>query len=521
MNKKLLILGGIIVIIVLGFVFFNGEKNGDGDDGSRLEVGSDSAFIDVESRNIPTPDIGIISETGTIYLYEINGAYINGAGVQLHYGANGGYPVINLALDLNSNGTFSEDEWKVKNVSAYVKDGTNNLYEIELPELGSVDTSTLNAQATFSKEKLDSSWLTDSETRNVTLTIEQEDLTEILGINEPGYVPGLYRGGALPNLIRVAHAQTDFTAPDLDIDLSYTIGDLPQGNMECGPTSITNNLRGLASANGVTNLPSAQTMIDQLKTDLKFGDEGKAGVLDKNYLAGKNAFMNRHNLPIVTTEITNPGYQDVVDALQSGAVIEMDLAFFQRGDGGGLTQVGSHLVPVTGISSNGGDFTLRGRDSATNVPGASASESWTFVPKGGNIRQSQLVYPKNAGGATIINKIYIQTWGTVDTAIAAGVLPAGAVGSTLPVEMLVIDGNYYPKDQFHIGNNPKDNCKVPHYHKNSEAVGLRDKINTNLAFKMDPDGDGCGFGEVSKIPVELVRINWEQQQSLAAGLVTP
>lgn len=481
------------------------------------------SFIDAEARNIPTPENTIISESGTLYAYAINGEFINGAGIVLDFSEDGGYPILNLAMDLNSDDIFSEDEWKLQNVSAYVKGDIASQYEIELPELADLDSPFVKTIATFSESDLEATWL-EGEVRNVTLNIEQEDLTEILGVNEPGYVPGLYRGfGTLKSLgASIAYAQGDFTAPDLDLDLDYNIGDLPQGNMECGPTSITNNLRGLAQANGrASDLPNAQTMIDQLKEDLKFGDEGKAGVLDKNYIAGKNAFMQRYNLPIVTTEITNPGYDDIREALENGSVIEMDLAFFQRGEGGGLEQVGSHLVPVTGVSSDGGDFTLRGRDSATNAPGAPSIESWTFVPKGGRVRQSQLVYPKNMGGATIINKIYVQTWVSVDDAISAGVLPAGSVGSTLPVEMLVIDGNYYPKDQFRVGNSPQDRCGAPHYHKDTEAVGLRDKTNTNLAFKEDPARDSCGFGKVSEVSVETVRINWAQQQSLAAGLTTP
>ena len=121
----------------------------------------------------------------------------------------------------------------------------------------------------------------------------------------------------------------------------------------------------------------------------------------------------------------------------------------------------------------------------------------------------------------MVSKIYIQRYVSIDEAVSAGVLPVGVAGSTFPVDVLVIDGNYYPKPQFAIGNNPQDKCKASHYHKATEAVGLQSKTGTTLAFKGDPATDGCGFGKVSDVPVETIRITWEQQQALAAGLSTP
>ena len=516
MNKQLGIVGGVIILIILFFILGGREH----EDHDHTEVLS---YLDNEAHSIETPRSDVIVETGLLYAYQINGDYIDGASVVLDFVSDGGYPVLNVAMDLNGDEMYSANEWKLQNVQAYVKESMASSYEIELAELTNLDSPFVNAIATFSSDAIDGDWLSSEEIphQHVRLDIAQEDLTTILGVNEPGYEPGLYRGfGNITFGPKVAHAQADITAPEFNIDLSYDIGDLPQGVMECGPTSVTNNLRGLAAANGRgDDLPDPQTMINQLKQDFSFGARGKQGVLDENYIAGKNAFMNRYNLPIVTTEITNPGYEDFKKALDDGAVIEMDLAGFQMVDGK-LTQVASHLVAVTGLSSDGeGGFRLRGRDSATNDPEKPAEENWNFIPKGGKIAQSQLVYPKNAGGATIVNKIYIQKWVTVDEAIAAGVLPAGAVGSTLPVVMLVIDGNYYPKDQFKQAG--PDRCKGNHFHKQTEAVGLKNKTDTDLAFKKDPATDGCGFGQVGKVKEETVNITWAQQQSLAAGLTTP
>jgi hypothetical protein len=130
-------------------------------------------------------------------------------------------------------------------------------------------------------------------------------------------------------------------------------------------------------------------------------------------------------------------------------------------------------------------------------------------------------YPLWKKGATAINKMYVQRYVTVDEAITAGVLPAGAVGSTYPVEMLVIGGSYYPKAQFAIGNNPQDVCGAPHYHKHTTAYGLRAKTGADIAQMNDPNPNSCGFGKVSDVPVETVPLSWEQQQALAGALTTP
>lgn len=520
MKKQHYILLLLAVIII--FIFVRGN---DGEAEPQSDVSDNATFIDLRSRDIPTPNADIILPEGTLYAYAIRGESTGAAGINLSFLEDGGYPVLNLAIDINGDGSIAsyetengtQDEWVLQNTPAYILGDLDTSYTVDFFDTDALGNESLNAFAIFSSDALEAGWHDDEGVRDITLSVTAYELNEILGLDVPGNGPDIYRGGASHGFYRIAHAQgNNSSIPDLDIDLDYNIGDLPQQSMECAPTSITNNMLGLAEANGRrSDLPSADTLVRQLKEDLKFGDEGRAGVLDKNYIAGKNAFMNRYNFPIITTEISNPSFEDIADALGDGAVIEMDLAFFERNAQGRFVHSASHVVTLTGISSDGGEFELRGRDSATPDGG----ESWRFFPKQEGRPQSQIAYPKNRTGATIINKIYVQRWVTVDEAISAGVLPAGAVGSTYPVEMLVIDGNYYPKQQFRVAG--PDRCKEDHYHKDTEAAGLRDKTSTNLAFKSDPARDGCGFGAVSKVPVETVRLTWEQQQALAGALTTP
>ena len=521
MNKKYLFLILIILFVAVLLLLSGGGSDTDIEEVTPPKV---ETFIDTTSKDIPTPDESILGNEGTLYVYTIDGEITGATSLRLSYGANGGYPTLNVALDSATEAAPSVGnfEWVVKNKPSYVIGSTLNNYSIEFDDVQKLERDSFTARVAFTDtDYINEGWFEDDNDvyKEVSIAVETFELSDILGLNVPGNGPGLYRGGASLGFFTVAHAQTNnLNIPDLDVDLDLDIPDLSQSSMECAPTSITNNMIGLSSAHGQRgDLPSAEAMIRQLKEDLKFGDEGRDGVLDKNFVAGKNAFMNRYNLPIVTTEITNPSFEDIADALSNGAVVEMDLAFFGRNASGAFEHVASHVTTVTGISSDGGEFELRGRDSSTPEGG----ESWQFFPKQDGQPQSQMAYPKWREGATIINKIYIQEWVTVDEAISAGVLPAGAVGSTLPVEMLVIDGNYYPKDQFSESNSPEDACGAPHYHKNTEAVGLKNKTDTDLAFKGDPAPRKCGFGKVSSVPVETVNITWQQQQNLAAGLSTP
>ena len=495
--RNILIAVVVIVLAIAAWFFFgnSGSENG--------------------TVTYTAPGVETIAENGTLFMYTVKGESNSGAALSLGFTKDAEYSLLNAAIDFNGDGAYSEDEWVVQNQVRFVENG-NDLSAVDLPD-GFSGNSELSSIAAFSSSDLSSEWLSSEEIEHahVVLTPTPYELNDILGLDVPGNGPGVYRGFADGFSAQAPIAYASSHLPIVNVDSSLNIGDLPQGNMECAPTSITNNLQALTTHQGNRDdLPDAQTMIDQLKTDLKFGDEGKAGVLDKNYIEGKNAFMRRYNLPIITTEISRPSVQQIADAISSGAVVEMDLAFIDASAGN--STFGSHVVTLTGISSDGSSATIRGRDSAT----PEGNESWSFFPRTEERPNTQLHYPMWRS-ATIVNKIYIQRYVSIDEAITAGVLPAGAVGSTFPVEMLVIDGNYYPKDQFSIGNSPEDACGAPHYHKQTTAFGLQTKTGTAIAQKGDPAPRKCGFGKVADVPVETVRITWDQQQALAAALINP
>ena len=496
--KNLVIAVAVIILALAAWLFLGGSES------SNYNV------------TYTAPSAEIISEKGTLFLYTVKGESNGGAALNLSFTKDAEYSLLNVAVDFDGDDAYSEDEWVVQNQVRLVEGGAGDLSPVDLPD-GFVVGGELSAIAVFSNNDLSNGWLSggDIERAQVMLAVSEYELNDILGLDVPGNGPGVYRGYADGFSANTPIAYASSHLPTVNVDSSLNIGDIRQGNMECAPTSITNNLQALTAQNGTRgDLPSAEQMIEQLKTDLKFGDEGKAGVLDKNYIEGKNAFMRRYNLPIITTEISNPSVEDIAEAIRSGAVVEMDLGFIDAANGN--STFGSHVVTLTGVSSDGSSATLRGRDSAT----PDGNESWQFFPSTDGQPTTQLHYPLWRS-ATVVSKIYIQRYVTIDEAVTAGVLPQGTVGSTYPVEMLVIDTNYYPKDQFVIGNNPKDACGAPHYHKHSTAFGLVTKVLPNIASKGDPAPNKCGFGKVSDVPVETVRLTWEQQQALAAALITP
>ncbi len=64
-------------------------------------------------------------------------------------------------------------------------------------------------------------------------------------------------------------------------------------------------------------------------------------------------------------------------------------------------------------------------------------------------------------------------------------------------ETLVLDSLYFPKSQFHISNNPQDNCGAAHYHADLATSVCGET-------KTDPAPESCGFGKVSEVPVKVL-----------------
>lgn len=383
MNKKIFLSLVLVIIIVIIYGLFSGK-------------------LSEEKLIYTAPGVDTIAKTGTLYVYTVAGEPNGGGTLNLSFTRNSDYSLLNVVLDLNNNGQYESDEWVVQNEIRLIASGAKDNSTITLPT-DFVLTGSITAQVVFLANEADENWWQTAESQEVSVDVSTFELNDILGLDVAGNGPGVYRGftDGFGGQIPIVYAGS---LPVVNVDSELAIGDIRQSNMECAPTSITNNVQALAEKNGRrSDLPNAETMIEQLKEDLKFGDEGIAGVLDKNYLAGKDAFMQRYNLPIVTTEISNPSIEDIAQAIEGGAVVEMDLAFIDAAAGN--NHVASHVVTLTGVSSDGNRATLRGRDSAT----PEGNESWQFFPKQAGQPTTQMHYPLWRS-ATVVNKIYIQTW---------------------------------------------------------------------------------------------------------------
>jgi len=468
----------------------------------------------------------VIGSAIEVSAYTVNGASNGGAAVSVPFLRDGGADRwVNVALDLNSDGEFAtyetaagtQEEWVVRNMPGRVKAELRNNFHFNLVDPALNFDSVKSVSIALSRGHLDE-WRGEDPRAGEYLSADAEiapyEVAGILGLNVPGAQIGLSRGAVSATLStltpRAVFAQGDEL---VDVDSELELVEIKQGEMECVPTSVANNISALTKKNGGPALPGTQEMIDELKTDFQFQN----GVLNQNFMAGKNAFVARHNLPIVTEVKAYPSVDDIREAIESGAGVEMDLDMFSGATGG---QSSSHTVAVTGVFSDGAQHGIRGNDSAT----ASGTELWEFFPADESQRYPQLRYPL-WDGPVVISRIYIQRWvaqadNTSQSQTSVG-SPYSEADGPSQIEMLVLGPNeYYPKAQFNITD--ETGCGAPHYHKDTPAYGLHinpdDPYDYQVIFRNDP-GPQCGFGKVPEVPVEQVYITFEMSTELAKSAV--
>ena len=76
-----------------------------------------------------------------------------------------------------------------------------------------------------------------------------------------------------------------------------------------------------------------------------------------------------------------------------------------------------------------------------------------------------------------------------------------AAGS-VTVQVLVLDGLFFPADQFRTAG--PDACNGPHYHASMTVFSLEG------ATAQDPNSTGCGFGKVSDVEKRTVTLTAEE-----------
>ena len=148
------------------------------------------------------------------------------------------------------------------------------------------------------------------------------------------------------------------------------------------------------------DLPSdPQDIIDELKEDMSWDE---SGIDDSNFLPGKSAFIQRHNLPITTTVIDRPSMEDLRNAIENGCAVEITLTGI-RGPADNPNY--QHSLTLDGIAKAGNEAAVFVSDPAT----PSGSDMHMISLSGGDRPYILVDYP-NWSGLSIISKIHIQCW---------------------------------------------------------------------------------------------------------------
>lgn len=452
-------------------------------------------FILLTSETTPQ---NLLGEDPRLHLYTVSAESTGQLTVTVPFSQKSDEPyLIDIALDLDGDGQIADSEWQVKDASAYLVQNLKNNYWLAdeaktlavndevLVKINFKKSNSANAPTSLEKK----------------VKVEAFEIGEMFGFDVPGGSEDIKRGIGLPQaIISAAQAEGE------EVFRNGITPDLAQNRMECAAVSAANNLMSLAGENDkLGDLPEfTGDLIEELKTDMKFSN----GISLANMVVGKNAFTQRHNLPISTELKLAPTKEDILAALNSGAAVELSFSFVRSSSGRDNT---GHVVTLVGASNSQifvhDSGTPEGMDTL-QMYGTVQTPKNTFI----NVQ-----YPL-WDGIAFIDGIVIQNW-TEPKQAEESRTDAGEQASE--VEMLVINGHYFPKSFFRVAN--PDNCEALHYHAvnaDDMAYGLKDKNSSDIVSLRDPNRDSCGFGKVSEVRVEKVTVTFEQSQELIKYLPT-
>lgn len=447
------------------------------------------------------PHSHLMRESAEILVYTIQGDPTGLAHVSFSFLEDRDNLIINVVGDFNQDDQLDPvEEWFIKNSKAKSEQLEVNNYAFELPTLLN-DNDQIVLRVIASDQPISDALHTNNEVILVTATVRYVDVDDSIAISAPGAHPDLKRGGFL---MSVSALEDGTYEPEGDIP------DLGGGPMDCFPVATANNLISLANRNGIRDqIPSdPKDMIDEMKTDMKFDN----GVLKENYLAGKQAFIDRYNLPITTEQIDRPSMEDLADALGSNCAVEISTTFLRSKSGKPDT---GHVLTGAGISADGDDVQINVHDPATKGP--QSNDIYDVSMTGGD---NPFILIKNYpfwDGIMIVDAIYIQCWDD-NLAIKLGYDlesidedPIGTVGQPFgegkqTIDTLVIGGKHYPKTQFRIGSHALEGCEKDHWHADVQVFS----VETPDQGINDPAPPNCGFGHVGVVPEETIELTEAQ-----------
>jgi len=320
MNKKL-IRGGALVVVVLVGVYLFGLGGGG----------------------------GVIGETITITQFQSGETINSSAMVSVPFLEARDSARVSVALDLNGDGTYGDEETVISNVPIRAqKDWKNGFYFTAGEGLEGVTTGQVTV---------------DGEVFDVAVVLKTQDVGSLLELETITDPENAMKG------IGTAYAQTDVEISNDDVP------DINQKPGECAPTSAANGLIDLVRENGSDDqqLGDPGELIEDLKEHM--GWTRANGVLPDDFVAGKNAWAAANSLPIVTKKVGDANgistVDDIRDALENGDAVEIRIKF---ANAGGTSVVGGHMVTVTGIHQDGDETHLDINDPATEDSGTESVE---------------------------------------------------------------------------------------------------------------------------------------------------
>lgn len=294
-----------------------------------------------------------------------------------------GYSVANAALDINGDGNYAaydtpngkQEEWVIVNdvADAVLGEATRLPFTVVDPDFGKHPMSGIFVvsradlpegewpTATAKKEKYTKPFQVSSVLLEARDQNRSNDPTGVLATGFPSMLG-----------VNIAQAQAPAPAP---VPATENAGpyakhdgvpDQDQRYNECAPTGIANSFRWLGQKYGVGDrIPQEPTdLIDELKGDLDWSD----GVAHANVILGKQAFIDRHQLPFEAHQIGTEHDPELIkkirDEIARGQAVE---AWLQMENASG-TIVGAHLVTVAGAGFLNGKNVITFMDPDTTSP---------------------------------------------------------------------------------------------------------------------------------------------------------
>lgn len=428
------------------------------------------------------PSSSAIGNDIQVTAFTSDGEQVGKASVAVPFLRGVEHAVVSVAIDLNKDGAYSQDEIVVKNRLVGTQDDwVNRFYFSHEARLeGNFNALVMLSGEDISIDSFDT--LPDGvESVAVNITVDSFEIGTLLDLSTVTNPEESMKGPGF----NVAYAEdTDITTDG--------VPDISQRPGECAPTSAANSLISLINQNGNDDQkPDNQTgLIDDLKKDMNWTPQN--GVLPDDFVRGKNTWAARNGIPIRTKKVGDKNGISTIDAIQealeNGDAVELRIKFGNPATG---KAVGGHMVTVTGIHVDGDEVSIDVNDPASPT----GTDSYEI---NGNLITD---YPFE--GWTVLSWGFVQTWEGDPTGVGFDTLTdeeiSGIrqfVGETSTIKVIQYGEKYLPVSQ--LTKEDEEGCDGGKAHWHASQGGS--VMATDGSTVNDP-GPQCGYGKLTDKPI--------------------